>query len=65
MSRMLVKTENVSRYEIVFKLLKLMLVLFVVTVGIKRIFFCNELYKNKERDKMHQKNLEWFVGYIR
>jgi hypothetical protein len=36
---MLVKTENVSRYKIVFKLLKLMLVLFVVTVGIKRIFF--------------------------
>jgi hypothetical protein len=39
LSMMLVKTENVSRYKIVFKLLKLMLVLFVVTVGIKRIFF--------------------------
>lgn len=36
---MLVKTKKVSRYEIVFKPLKLVLVLFVVRVGIKRGFF--------------------------
>lgn len=66
MSMMLVKTKKVSRYEIVFKPLKLVLVLFVVRVGIKRIFFPAMNYiKNKERNKTGQKNIEWFVGYIR
>jgi hypothetical protein len=38
LSMMLVKIDTVLRYDIVYKLLKLVLVLLVVTAGVGRIF---------------------------
>jgi hypothetical protein len=36
---MLLKTDKILRYDIVYKLLKLVLVLHVATAGVERIFF--------------------------
>jgi hypothetical protein len=42
---MLVKTDKIMRHDIVYKLLKLVLVLPVATTGVERIFFFNGLHK--------------------
>ena len=42
----------VSRYDIVYKLLKLVLVLPVATAGVERIFSAMNTIKNKLRSKM-------------
>ena len=52
---MLVKTDRILRYDIVYKLLKLVLVLPVATVGVERVFFAMNYIKNKLRSKMGQK----------
>jgi len=52
---MLVKREMVSWYGIVYKLLKLVLVLPVATASVERIFFAMNTIKNKLRSKMRQK----------
>jgi hypothetical protein len=57
LSMMLVKTGKVSRYDIVYKLLKLVLVLPVATTGVERIFSIMNLIKNKQRSKKGQKYL--------
>ena len=44
----------VSRYDIVYKLLKLVLVLPVATAGVERIFSAMNTIKNKLRSKMGQ-----------
>jgi len=55
---MLVKTNKISRYDLVYKLLKLVLVLLVATSGVERIFsIMNLIKKNKRRSKMGQKYL--------
>ena len=54
-STMLVKREMVSWYGIVYKLLKLVLVLPVATASVERIFFAMNTIKNKLRSKMRQK----------
>jgi len=43
-----------SRYDIVYKLLKLVLVLPVATAGVERIFSAMNTIKNKLRSKMGQ-----------
>lgn len=57
LSMMLVKEGKVSRYDIVYKLLKLVLVLPVATAGVERVFSIMNLIKNKRRSKMGQKYL--------
>ncbi|XP_072147081.1 uncharacterized protein [Setaria viridis] len=52
LSMMLVKEGKVSRYDIVYKLLKLVLVLPVATAGVERVFSIMNLIKNKRRSKM-------------
>jgi len=54
---MLVKERKVSRYDIVYKLLKLVLLLPVATAGVERIFSIMNFVKNKLRSKMGQKFL--------
>ena len=54
LSMMLVKRDTVSRYDIVYKLLKLVLVLPVATAGVERIFSAMNTIKNKLRSKMGQ-----------
>jgi hypothetical protein len=54
---MLVKTDKILRYDIAYKLLKLVLVLHVTTAGVERIFSSMNFIKNKLRSKMGQKNL--------
>jgi len=44
----------VSRYDIVYKLLKLVLVLPIATAGVERIFSAMNTIKNKLRSKMGQ-----------
>jgi hypothetical protein len=57
LSMMLVKTDKISRYDIVYKLLKLVLVLPVATAGVERVFSIMNLIKNKRRSKMGQNYL--------
>uniref|UniRef100_I1QLQ4 HAT C-terminal dimerisation domain-containing protein n=2 Tax=Oryza glaberrima TaxID=4538 RepID=I1QLQ4_ORYGL len=57
LSMMLVKTERVCRYELVYRLLKLVLVLPVATAGVERVFSSMNYIKNKLRNKMGQKYL--------
>ena len=52
LSMMLVKRDMVSRYDIVYKLLKLVLVLPVATAGVERIFSAMNTIKNKLRSEM-------------
>jgi hypothetical protein len=54
LSMMLVKKDKVDRYNIVYKLLKLVLVLPVATAGVERIFSTMNYIKNKLRNKMGQ-----------
>lgn len=54
LSMMLVKTDKILRYDIVYKLLKLVLVLPVATAGVERIFSSMNFVKNKLRNKMGQ-----------
>ena len=54
LSMMIVKRNMVSRYDIVYKLLKLVLVLPVATAGVERIFSAMNTIKNKLRSKMGQ-----------
>ncbi|PUZ50879.1 hypothetical protein GQ55_6G106600 [Panicum hallii var. hallii] len=56
-SMMLVKTNKIVWYDIVYKLLKLVLFLLVAIAGVKRIFFPMNTTKNKLRSKMGQKFL--------
>ena len=51
---MLVKTDKILRYDIVYKLLKLVLVLPVATAGVERIFSLMNFIKNKLRSKVGQ-----------
>jgi hypothetical protein len=39
----LVEHDKIGRHEVVYKLLKLVLVLPVATVSVERVFFCYEL----------------------
>ena len=57
LSMMLIKQGKVARYKIVYKLLKLVLVLPVATAGVERVFSIMNLIKNKRRSKMGQKYL--------
>ena len=57
LSMMLVKTGRDLRYDIVYKLLKLVLVLPVATAGVERVFSSMNYIKNKLRSKMGQKYL--------
>ena len=52
LSMLKVKRNMVSRYDIVYKLLKLVLVLPVATAGVERIFSAMNTIKNKLRSKM-------------
>ncbi|KAK3118669.1 hypothetical protein QOZ80_9BG0703720 [Eleusine coracana subsp. coracana] len=57
LSMMLVKEGKVSRYDIVYKLLKLVLILPVATAGAERVFSTMNFIKNKLQSKMGQKYL--------
>jgi hypothetical protein len=54
LSMTLVKKDKADRYNIVYKLLKLVLVLPVATAGVERIFSAVNYIKNKLRNKMGQ-----------
>ena len=54
---MLVKEGKVSRYDIVYKLLKLVLLVPVAIAGVERIFSIMNFVKNKVWSKMGQKFL--------
>ena len=54
MSMMLVKKDKVDMFNIVYKLLKLVLVLPVATAGVEMIFSTMNYIKNKLRYKMGQ-----------
>ena len=54
---MLVKTDKCSQYPVVYKLLKLVLVVPVTTAGVERIFSAMNFIRNKLRTKMGQKYL--------
>ena len=54
LSMMLVKKDKVDMFNIVYKLLKLVLVLPVATAGVERIFSTMNYIKNKLRYKMGQ-----------
>jgi hypothetical protein len=65
LSMMLVKTNKVVQYDIMSKLLKLVLVLRIATAGVERIFSAINTIKNKLRSKMGQKNLNnYLVTFI-
>ena len=49
---MLVKTEKHEQYYIVYKLLKLVLILPVATASVERVFSSMSYVKNKLRNKM-------------
>ena len=51
---MLVKTKVRNRHELVYKLLKLVLVLPVATASVERIFSAMNYVKNKLRNKIQQ-----------
>ena len=57
LSVLLVKTGKVLRYDIVYKLLKLVLLLPVATAGVERILSSMNYIKNKLRSKMGQEYL--------
>ncbi|WVZ98180.1 hypothetical protein U9M48_043649 [Paspalum notatum var. saurae] len=57
LSVLLVKTGKVLRYDIVYKLLKLVLFLPIATAGVERIFSSMNYIKNKLRSKMSQEYL--------
>ena len=52
LSMMLVKIDNCSRYPIVYKLLKLVLVLPMTIAGVERIFSAMNFMRNNLRTKM-------------
>jgi hypothetical protein len=54
---MLGKIDRVLRYDIVYKLMKLVLVLLVATAGVERFFSLMNFIKNKLRSKMGQRFL--------
>ena len=54
LSMMLVKTEKFHRYDLVYRLLKLVLVLPVATAGVERVFSSMNYIKNKLRSTMGQ-----------
>ncbi|KAI5021452.1 hypothetical protein ZWY2020_058182 [Hordeum vulgare] len=54
LSMMLVKTDRILWYDIVYKLLKLVLVLPVATADVERVFSSMNYIKNKLRSKMGQ-----------
>ena len=54
---MLVKEGKVSRYDIVYKLLKLVLLLPFAIAGVERFFSIMNFVKNKLRSKIGQKFL--------
>jgi len=65
LSMMLVKKDKVDRYDIVYKLLKLVLVLPVATAGVERIFSTMNYIKNDLRNKMGQDYLnDTLVAFI-
>jgi hypothetical protein len=57
LSMMLVEKDKLSRYDIVYKLLKLVLLLPVATAGVERIFSIMNFVKSKLRSKMGQNYL--------
>ena len=64
MSVVLVKIGKVSWYDIVYKLLKLPLVVPIATAGVERIFSTMNYINNKQGNKMGQKYLnDWFVTF--
>jgi hypothetical protein len=54
LSMMFVKIDKIRQHDIVYKLLKLVLVLPVATAGVERIFSSMNFIKNKLRNKMGQ-----------
>ncbi|PWZ41132.1 Zinc finger MYM-type protein 1 [Zea mays] len=64
LSMMLVKTDKILRYDIVYKLLKLVLVLPVATAGVERIFSSMNYIKKQAKKQDGSKILEWMFGYF-
>ncbi|XP_006656751.1 uncharacterized protein LOC102711629 [Oryza brachyantha] len=57
LSKMLVTTEKSIRHYLVYRLLKLVLILSVATAGVERVFSSMNYIKNKLRSKMGQQYL--------
>jgi hypothetical protein len=61
LSMMLVEKDKLSRYDIVYKLLKLVLLLPVATAGVESIFSIMNFVKSKLSSKMGQNYLNGFL----
>jgi hypothetical protein len=61
----IVDTENDKQYYVVYKLLKLVLILPVATASDERVFSTMNFVKNKQRNKMGDENLNnYLVTFI-
>ncbi|XP_044458069.1 zinc finger MYM-type protein 1 isoform X1 [Triticum aestivum] len=64
LSMILVRTGRALRYDIVYKLLKLVLVLPVATAGVERVFSSMNYIKKQAKKQDGAKILKWLLGHI-
>ena len=61
---MLVSTKRHEQYYVVYKLLKLVLILPIATASVKRVFSTMNYVKNKQMNKMGDEYFEQLLGHI-
>ena len=61
---MLVSTKRHEQYYVVYKLLKLVLILPIATTSVGRVFSTMNYVKNKQRNKMGDEYFEQLLGHI-
>ena len=64
LSVMLVSTKRHEQYYVVYKLLKLVLILPIATASVKRVFSTMNYVKNKQMNKMGDEYFEQLLGHI-
>jgi len=64
LSVMLVSTKRHEQYYVVYKLLKLVLILPIATASVGRVFSTMNYVKNKQRNKMGDEYFEQLLGHI-
>ena len=61
---MLVSTKRHEQYYVVYKLLKLVLILPIATASVGRVFSTMNYVKNKQMNKMGDEYFEQLPGHI-
>jgi len=61
---MLVSTKRHEQYYVVYKLLKLVLILAIATASVGRVFSTMNYVKNKQMNKMGDEYFEQLLGHI-